>query len=197
MSELCNRLESLDPWQLTLFTTALAERQYPNYQLFTEVTDWGDADQARRQLDKLWERLANRTGSLNVETQLEKLETITPDPDDFDFYGVQPALDFCVCLHAAFAQQEEPSFEEAGGVAQVSMACVDTFLELTAEPELSDEELVRYINTHELMVQEEALQQQLLEQLLAGTSGDAALVDQLRQLAANDGVSNIGISIDD
>lgn len=196
LSELCNRLEGLDQWQLTLFATALAERQFPNYQLFTEVTDWGDANQARQQLDKLWDRLANRTGALNVEVQLEKLEGITPDVDDFDFYGVNPALDFCVCLHAAFVQQEDASFEEAGGVAQVSMACVDTFLEFTADPELSDEDLVKFINTHELMLQEEAFQQELLEQLQAGRSGDVALADQLRQLAGNDGVSNIGIAND-
>jgi len=193
LSELCNRLEGLDQWQLTLFTAALAERQFPNYKLFAEVTEWGDADQARRLLDKLWDRLANRTGGLNIEVQLEKLELITPDVEAFDFYGVQPALDFCVCLHAAFAQQDEASFEEAGGVAEVSLGCVDTFLEMIAEPELSDEDLVKFINTHDLMVQEEAFQQELLEQLQAGRSADVALADRLRELALNEGVSNIGI----
>ena len=63
---------------------------------------------------------------------------------------------------------------------------------MTADDQISDEELVRYINTHELMQQEDDFQAVILEILQDDISRTEAL-SELRELAHNDGYSNLGI----
>jgi hypothetical protein len=62
---------------------------------------------------------------------------------------------------------------------------------------MSDEELVRFINTHEMMLQEEAFVDTVLELLETDGALKPALVKQLRELGRNEGFSNIGISDQD
>ncbi len=190
-------LQEFDDWQLGVFTTALAERMFPNFALFARVVESGGAEVVRMALDKIWDRLSQRGGKVNFETQLERVDAEVPNVDNFDMYGVYPALDAAVAACAAINQIEAASAEEALNISQLSQECVATYLEVIADPELSDEELVRFINTHELMEQELGFQQQLLEQLQRATGPTASLLDSLRELAENQGVSNIGICDED
>ncbi len=187
------QLKQMESWQLAAFTAALAERMYPNYQLFARVVEGGgNADVIRMALDKVWDSLCQR-GKVNFETQMERVEAQIPSVEDHDMYGVYPALDAAVAVCAAINQAESASVEEALNTSQLSEECVATYLEVIAEAELSDEQLVRFINTHELMEQELDFQRQLLETLTAASTQQATLLDQLRARAANLGVSNIGI----
>lgn len=191
-AELISRLQPFADWQLQVFTAAYAERMYPNYALFAQVTDGFDANILRLALDKVWEALAGRA-KLNTETQLERIEAQIPDVDDFDMYGVYPALHAAVALCSALYQMNEANVEEAVNVSRLSEECVATYLELVADEEFSDEQLVRFINTHELMEQEQAFGEQLLATLATMQTPQATRIDALRELAKNEGVSNIGI----
>lgn len=191
-AELISRLEAFADWQLQVFTAGYAERMYPNYALFAQVTEGFDAQVLRMALDKVWEALAGRA-KLNIDTQLERVEAQIPEVDDFDMYGVYPALHAAVALCSALYQMNEASVEEAVNVSRLSEECVATYLEITADQELSDEQLVRFINTHELMEQERDFSQQLLDTLAAMKTPQATRIDALRELAENEGVSNIGI----
>jgi uncharacterized protein YjaG (DUF416 family) len=62
---------------------------------------------------------------------------------------------------------------------------------------LSDEDLVRLINTHELMQAEDGFRDEVIERLQNQKQPSAAFVRELRDLARNEGVSNIGISDED
>ena len=190
-------LQEFEAWKLAAFTAAIAERMFPNYALFSRVTEAGNADVLRMALDKVWEKLCQRGGKVNFETQLERVDAEVPNVDDYDMYGVYPALDASVAVCAAITQMEQASAEEAENIGQLSLESVATYLEVIADPELSDEELVRFINTHELMDQELEFQQQVFEQLLSMKTQQASMLDQLRQLSANEGVSNIGICDDE
>ncbi|WP_207060606.1 YjaG family protein [Motiliproteus sp. SC1-56] len=188
------RLGQLGSWQLGVFSAAIAERLFPNYALFARLTDTGDAPLMRQALDKVWDRLANRGGKVNFDTQLERVDGQIPDPEAFDMFGVYPALDAAVALYGALNQMVEASAEEAQNLSELALTGVETYLEITADVDLSDEELVRHINTHPLMEQEREFQETLLAKLNAAAKAEAGLVDELRTLAANEGVSNIGIS---
>lgn len=48
------RLGDLEPWQQTVFALALAERMYPNYQLYAEVRVKAMLSTFRAALDSLW-----------------------------------------------------------------------------------------------------------------------------------------------
>jgi hypothetical protein len=58
---------------------------------------------------------------------------------------------------------------------------------------MSDEELIRMINSHDMMLDEDAFQSEVLEQL-KGAKQNAATITALRELGENQGISNIGIS---
>lgn len=190
------RLKQLNDWQLAAFCAAISERMLPNYALFAQVAEFGNQQTLRTALDKTWERLTNRCGSVNFETQMEKVDAVTPEPDNFDMYGVYPALDACVALITTLNQMVEASHQDARQTSQLAFQGIETYLELIADSELSDEELVRFINSHELIEIEQQFQDSLVDQLLGCTKPDNKVLDAIRSEAANEGVSNIGISND-
>lgn len=92
------RLEKLESWQHVTFMACLCERMYPNYAAFCKETGFGDGHIYRRILDLIWETLTVKDAKVNFDSQLEKLEEAIPAADDFDLYGVYPAIDACVAL---------------------------------------------------------------------------------------------------
>jgi len=192
------RLQRLDPPRLTAFCAALTERLYPNFALFSRLVEFGDAPQMRQILNGVWDHLGNTGARMNFEVQLDKVEANMPDLDEFDMYGASPALDAVLALFSTLSSILEGDEEEAISVSNLSRECVANFIEVTeGDDQMSDEELVRFINTHEMMQQEEAFQEEVLVQLEAGAKLNAARIRELRTLAQNEGVSNIGISDED
>ena len=60
----------------------------------------------------------------------------------------------------------------------------------------ADEQLIRHISTHELMVKELAFQSDVMQLLISQNVAKSNQIDQLKSMAMADGVSNIGISMD-
>ena len=108
----------LSHWQKIAFSAALLERMLPNYQMFSEAADFGDAKILRNQLYIIWQWLANRNAvKINIDAQLLKLEPETPDPEAFDSFGVFPALDACMALTALWQlmQSKAPKKNKISG----------------------------------------------------------------------------------
>lgn len=188
------QLGQMKPWQLTAFSAALTERMLPNFTLFSRLLEFGDAVQVRRILDGVWEQLAGGA-SMNFEVQLDHVEANMPSLDEFDMYGAMPALDAVVALYSTLVCILEADPAEAASIADLSRECVATFIEVNeADPQLSDAELMRYIATHDLMQDEDAFQEEVLERLLATEHPNREFIKSLRTLAINEGVSNLGIS---
>ncbi|WP_157618701.1 DUF416 family protein, partial [Vibrio sp. HI00D65] len=105
------------------------ERMYPNYAMFCENTEFAEARIYRDVLDSIWEILTVKTAKVNFERQLEKVEELFPSADDFDFYGVYPAMDACqglaTLVHGLL--DREHMFE---AVIKVSQQSVKTVAEL-------------------------------------------------------------------
>lgn len=195
-AENTSQINTLNDWQLAVFTAAHAERLFPNFALFASVIDSVDADALRIALNKVWDHVCQR-GNCNTEAQLLRVEEQTPDVEQYDMYGVYPALDAAVAVAAALEQLDHPSIEEALNINQLVEESIASYLEIIADPSLSDEELVRFINTHELMDQHISFTDELLEQLTALETPKASVLDALRDMACNEGVSHIGICVDE
>ena len=182
------RVRELSGWQAVAFAVTLVERMQPNYQLFCESCDFVDPSQFRKTLDSAWEWLAGSKTKINFALQLDKIEQATPDAQDFDNYGVFPAIDAAISLASSLnlIMNEEP--QGAVMVSKLSQGCVESFIEAVAEQELSSEE----IKLHPLMQWEVAFQNELVTNLASIKSG-AEGVKQLKLMATEDGVSNIGI----
>lgn len=136
------RLEKLASWQHVTFMACLCERMYPNYWAFCQQTSFGDGQLYRRILDLIWETLVVKDAKVNFDSQLEKLEEAIPSAEDYDLYGVYPAIDACVALSELLhSRLSGETLEHAIAVSESSITSV-AMLEMTqAGREMTDEEL--------------------------------------------------------
>ena len=191
--ELYAPLKDMQDWQQTAFSAALCERIFPHYALYDSLLEANQAIIARTALDQVWKQLSLR-GNMNADTQLTKVEAIIHNEEDESF-GAGLAFDALVALMATLHCVDNASFEDAASVAHLSRESVAKLVELHADDELSDEQLIRHISTHELMVQELTFQAHVMELLISQNVAKASQIDELKAMSMADGVSNIGISI--
>ena len=188
------RLENLATWQHLTFMACLCERMYPNYHLFCQITEQPqNAKVYHNILNLVWEYLTVKEANINFENQLEKLENIIPDVNDYDFYGVVPALDACEglaeVLHTIIAGA---SLEQAVKVSQLSLGTVAGYLEMEYDRTLSEVEL----KESDLIQQELDVQWQLYRALKEAERHDVELISDLKNALREEAVSNICIKIE-
>ena len=188
------RLENLATWQHMTFMACLCERMYPNYHLFCQITEQPqNAKVYHNILNLVWEYLTVKDANINFENQLEKLENIIPDVNDYDFYGVVPALDACEglaeVLHTIIAGA---SLEQAVKVSQLSLGTVVSYLETEYDRTLSEVEL----KESDLIQQELDVQWQLYRALKEAERHDVELISDLKNALREEAVSNICIKIE-
>lgn len=184
------RLGDLEPWQQSVFALALAERMYPNYHLYAESTGKGNAIEFRAALDSLWRYLTERGSRVNLSAILESFEAFIPDPTHEESYGAYPALDACVALGCAYNSVICRIGEEPMEASNASIGSVAGFIEMLEERELTEDELYE----QPLMEKEMAFQVELLNQV--SRPRDPHQILAIRSLAAQDGVSNLGITLE-
>ncbi|WP_370556001.1 YjaG family protein [Edwardsiella tarda] len=186
------RLEKLESWQQLTFMACLSERMLPNYQAFCRQSEFADAAVYRRILDLVWEVLTVKDAKINFDSQLEKLEAVIPNADDYDMYGVYPAIDACVALSEILhSQLGGDMLAHAIAVSETSLHTVG-MLEMTqAGREMSDDELKALP-----AIQEELdIQWEIFRLLNEAEERDLELIKGLRADLREAGVSNIGIEL--
>lgn len=185
------RMERFESWQHLTFMACLCERMMPNFQLFCEVSKRSDhAKIFQNILNLVWEHLTVKGAKINFENQLEKLEEIIPDVNEFDFYGVFPAQEACEglseLLHSLIAGS---TLEQAIRLSQISLGTVATYLETQLDRELNEQELK---NSAE--IQEELdVQWQVYRLLNECEERDVSLILGLKNEIRESGISNIGL----
>lgn len=187
------RLEHFESWQHLVFMASLCERMYPNFHLFCQMTEQPEqAKTYQNILNLVWEHLTVKNAKINFENQLEKLENIIPDVNDYDVFGVVPALDACEALsellHAIIAGG---TVEQAVKLSQISLQTVITLLETQNEREFSEKEL----KENEELTQELDAQWEIYRALNECEERDIALILALKNELRSLGISNIGIEI--
>ena len=135
----------LSAWQagsMSLLWPAYANACTPITPYSVRQTGFGDGQIYRRILDLIWETLTVKDAKVNFDSQLEKFEEAIPSADDFDLYGVYPAIDACVALsELVHSRLSGETLEHAVEVSKTSITTV-AMLEMTqAGREMSDEEL--------------------------------------------------------
>jgi len=187
------RLEKLESWQHVTFMACLCERLYPNYRAFCQQTQFADAQLYRRILDLIWESLTVKDAKINFDSQLEKLEEAIPLADDFDVYGVYPAIDACVALsELVHSRLSGETLEHAIEVSETSITTV-AMLEMTqAGREMTDDEL----GVLPAIEEEWDAQWEIFRLLAACEERDLDLIKGLRSDLREAAISNIGIKIE-
>ncbi len=188
------RLKALELPQKKLFAVALCQRMLPNYQLFSEVCEFGDPKVLDTLLNLLWQSMYDNKLKLNIDIYLERLEDNTPEPSDFDVYGVYPAMDAAVALTSLISALQSKVEEDITNISKLSSSTVANYIEATCEQEFDNEDaLDDYIFDHEVMQEEKEMQESLLQIIEENPSMKADFIKGLRKEIVEIGVSNIGI----
>ena len=185
------RLENLESWQHLTFMAALCERMAPNFKLFCQMNELSaEAKMYQNILNLVWEYLTAKDAKINFENQLEKLETIIPDVNDYESFGVVPALDACQALaeilHAIIAGE---TLERAVEMSLISLGTVTSLLETETGRDWSESEL----KENEDIQAELDVQWQVYRLLKECEKRDIELILDLKNEIRAEGISNIGI----
>lgn len=185
------RLENLESWQHLTFMTALCERMAPNFKLFCQMNELSvESKTYQNILNLVWEYLTIKDVKINFENQLEKLETIIPDVNDYDSFGVVPALDACQALaeilHAIIAGE---TLKKAVEISLISLGTIRALLETETGRDWSESKL----KENEDIQTELDVQWQVYRLLKECEKRDIELILALKNEIRTEGISNIGI----
>ncbi|MBW6393184.1 MAG: YjaG family protein [Halomonas sp.] len=186
------RLQALPPRQQQAFMAALCERMLPNYALYVQMTGDGNPAGLKAVLDLVWEQLAVREARIDFERQAEKLAELEPPSDD-DSFGGRRAVEVVVALTSLLDTLRGESADAVLEVSRISKAGVRAYIELT-EGEEDASKLAKLVREHPLMADENDFQDAVLEAVEGDLDRDA--LKALRRLGRNDGVSNLGLTLD-
>ncbi|MBZ9611247.1 YjaG family protein [Rheinheimera maricola] len=190
-------MRELGFYQQAAVAATLLERMLPNYQLFAEVTNSGDAELPRHILTLVWEWLTVKKAKINFSKLSEELELVTPDVNDFDIFGVYPAVDCATALDMMLSGIEQQDAGEFLNVAKISQATVARLIEHDSiDADITTEaELKKIVRDHPLMQYE----MDCLAELIALVSTIAQFGREERQLLQNwvaeQGLTNLGMEL--
>ena len=190
------RISGLPDWKLCAITTSLAEQSWPNFALFAEIAEYEGGSEVRHCLNMLWDHVAGLQSSKNFDRLVERLDDNTPDPDNYTMYGVQPALDTIVGTHCALQCAMTASEEETASIMTLSLSTISKMVKYTEGDTLKGTELSQYIAKHPLYLAQQSFIDELLEMIKKEKKQNNATMKIISQFAQNEGVSQLGISLE-
>jgi uncharacterized protein YjaG (DUF416 family) len=166
---------------------------YPNYAMFCDTTQFAEARVYRDILDSIWEILTVKTAKVNFEKQLEKLEELIPSSEDFDFYGVYPAIDACVALSTVLHGLLDRDYllDSSLKVSQQSVATVAQLEQVQGAEEITNDNQ----KENEAVCEEWDIQWAIFRPLRDCQERDIELIKDLRLELKEQAVSNIGVQL--
>ena len=138
-----DQLTDLQAWQQNVFCMALAEQNITHFKMFSQAIDSDNDKIADNILQLFWEKLTVKGAKINFTIQEENFDAIIPESSDYDFYGVYPAVDYCVIVNCIFNSFTIKSKEEAINASQTSFSTIASFIELQTDQEIDEATLVQ------------------------------------------------------
>jgi uncharacterized protein YjaG (DUF416 family) len=202
LKKLMKSLKALTGWRETAFILALVERALPNIVLFMESTDRVALEKSMfpngffSLIDKSWDSAIER---LDEDAVIECLDQVVNHivEEELDSFGVLPSNKGLELWELALISSLNRDKKRAEEASQLSIATVSEFIEFTEGEGLDDNALVRLFEKHELMVRELSFQLELCDLLRSAEKPNKELLKTVRELARDDGWSNLGISLDE
>jgi len=191
--------KNLSHWQQITFCAAILERMLPNYQLFSDGSQFGNFAILRNQLDLIWQWLdKNSKLKINIAAQLNKLELETPDPQEFDTIGVFPALDACMAMMSLLqlmqTNDKDNEYEDISSVSRLSQNSVNYYVELLLIDDGSTDVQSLDIEEHPLAQWENETQNELFN-FLQFAAENKRSCQLAKEMVLSEGLSNLGIEI--
>ncbi|EWH10918.1 hypothetical protein DS2_06491 [Catenovulum agarivorans DS-2] len=185
------RIRALSPKQQIAFNQMLIERMLPNYQLYTELTSQGDYSVLQTVSELIWQSLYSKSFKVDVQLQQQKIEEQIPSDAKSESLGLYAAIDAGMALIANLSlldKQNEFKHKEVTLPSVLSQGTIERMLITSAEVENSKEAL-----QHPHMQWEIETQNEFLDSLERIKQLDKSACQQLKALALQDRMTNLGI----
>jgi len=183
-----HQLTDLQAWQQSVFCMALAEQNITHFKMFSQSIESEHGIIAENILQLFWEKLTVKGAKINFTIQEENFDVIIPESSDYDFYGVYPAVDYCVITNCIFNSFTTKSKDEALNASQTSFATIASFIELQTDQEIDEAELL----LEPLFIEQLTVQKTLLKMLDNERSPE--VIKSIREYIQSLESTNIGIS---
>ena len=183
-----DQLTNLQAWQQSVFCMALAEQNITHFKMFSQAIESEHDVIADNILQLFWEKLTVKGAKINFTIQEENFDAIIPETSDHEFYGVYPAVDYCVIANCIFNSFTSKSKEEALNASQTSFATIASFIELQTDEEIDETTLVE----EPLFIEQLEVQKTILKMLDNERTPD--LIKSIRTYIRSLESTNIGIS---
>ena len=183
-----DQLSNLEAWQQSVFCMALAEQNITHFKMFSQSIESENGIIAENILQLFWEKLTVKGAKINFTIQEENFNTIIPESSDYDFYGVYPAVDYCVITSCIFNSFTTKSKEEAINASQTSFATIASFIELQTDQDINESELL----LEPLFIEHLEVQKNVLKMLDSARSPE--IIKSVRTYIKSLESTNIGIS---
>lgn len=187
-------LDEMDEWRQIIFGAAMVTRMLPNYLLFCELSDSEPLPASNNGtvftniLALVWEYASGINTAIDFDKQLDKLELITPDPEQFDIYGVWPALDAVGGLSSLLSVCARFDGEELQSLLPLSRSTISHYLDAIGSDDEADQVA--------LLSLEGEFVDGVIRSLSDGeTSQRKALVQEVQRKARSMEQSNIGLAV--
>ncbi|MFT6207492.1 MAG: hypothetical protein ACJA0T_001400 [Colwellia sp.] len=186
----------LSQWQQIAFSAALLERMIPNYQMFAEHAEFGEFSVLRNQLALIWQWLdKNNRCKINYDAQISKLEPQIPDPEEFDFFGVFPAIDATMATMSLLQAMQDKDVQGAEIVSRLSENSVNYYVELIIADQRDHSDITdKEIEQHPLMEWEFDTQNELYYALKDSSENKETCI-KIKAMVLEEGLSNLGLEI--
>lgn len=193
-------LQSLGGWRERAFILALAERAAPNAMLYFENSDTSELEQKPDFLaafNGMWQALILEP---NEDAIVECLDTIVEWrtlTEDSESYGAMPAADCLELAEQALLSGINEEKKRAFDASQLSLGTVTQFIEFSEGEGLDENALIKLFDRHPLVEREFSFQSELNDMLRSATHPGSEVILDIRVLAQDEGLSNIGISLEE
>lgn len=166
----------------------------PNYQLFSESAAFGEVKVLKNVTGLIWQQLdKNQKVKVNIDAQLAKVEEQIPEPEQFDFFAVYPALDTAMAVVSLLQFISDKDEENVGHISQLSQGSVENYVSLLLAQE-SDEVEEDALAEHPLMVWEKETQNELFDFIVEAPENNQT-IKNAKNMVLSEGVSSLGIEL--
>lgn len=193
-------LQSLGGWRERAFILALGERAVPNAALYFENIDTSELEQGidfNALLDEIWLNLIITPNEDSIIESLDKIVELRTLVDDTENYGALPTADCLEIIEQALLAGVNDDKKRALELSQLSINTITQFIEFSEGDDLDENSLIKLFDKHPLVEREFSFQAELNDLLRASSHPGSELIHELRELAQDEGLSNLGISLND
>lgn len=191
------KLQSLSAWRERAFILSLAERALPNAILYITSLEADESDfrPLPEIIEDIWQHLIKEPSEEQIILLLDQVMAYVPETENSEHYGALPTADCLSLLEQAMLGGLNEEKRRALDASQTALTTVLQFIDFSEGDDLSENELIKLYDTHPLVEREFSFQAELNDILRSASHPGDELIAELRSLAQDGDVSNIGISL--